>query len=90
MIYGGLICLTIIGAIFGIPCLLAGYAHYKGGEEATLYNSTGDVQYAIRSAQEFVRYSRIYGILILVIFIVYLIAIIFMIALGLLGHLGNV
>jgi len=78
IIYGVLNCITIIGAIIGIPLIFMGMRIRESADHYDYYNSTGDMQALQNAIDKQYKYFNIQKIIIIVslIFIVlYIIAI---------------
>ena len=82
IIYGGLTCLSIIGAVIGIPLIFAGMRIREAADEFTIFQSSNDSKALRRALEKQGRYFNILKILIivaLVLTVIYIIVIISMI-----------
>ena len=78
IIYGGLTCLSIIGAVIGIPLIIAGLRIREAADEYNFFRTTNDSKALRRAFEKQQKYFNILKILIivgLVLFVLYIIAI---------------
>ena len=95
IIYGALMCLTIIGAIFGIPYIIAGLRIRESGDSYLSYSKSSDARLLLTAFEKQSSFFFILKVLIiigLVIFALYLIFVIFLIStvgLGIFNEFNN-
>jgi len=91
IIYGAITCLTIIGALFGIPTIIIGLRIREAADQFELFRLTNDAA-AMRSGFElqgkYFRIIKILSIISLVLLAIYIVFIIIFISSGL-GALWN-
>lgn len=80
IIYGGLSCLSIIGAVIGVPLIFAGLRIREAADEYSMFQSSNDNKALRRAFEKQGRYFNILKILIIVGIVITVIYIIVMIA----------
>ncbi len=83
LIGGALFSITIIGAVIGIPYILAGLAAIRAADEIGRYNSTRDPAASVRAASEYARHFKIMAILTIVTLALYIVGVAVALVLGL-------
>ncbi|MBN1301493.1 MAG: DUF5362 domain-containing protein [Melioribacteraceae bacterium] len=83
IIYGALSCLSIIGAVIGIPLIIAGLRLREAAEEYTIFQSISDNNALKRAFEKQQKYFNILKILIIVGLALLVLYIIFFIMFGL-------
>jgi len=85
IIYGAIACITIIGAVFGVPIIIVGLRMREAADQFSIFRTTNDAS-AMRSGFELQgKYFKIIKILIivsLVLTLIYIILIVFFLASG--------
>ena len=92
IIYGGLTCLSIIGAILGVPMLLSGLRAREAAKHLEAYEAAGDFDALAAGLEEqgqFFRFQKIYILIALGLMVLYIIAMIALIAFGVMGGLSE-
>jgi hypothetical protein len=80
IIYGGLICLSIIGALVGVPLIMAGMRIREAADQFSIFkttNNTGAMRSGFELQGKFFHILKILIIVCIVITIIYIIVIIF-------------
>lgn len=80
IIYGGLTCLSIIGALIGVPLIIAGLRIREAADEFTVFQSSNDSKALRRALEKQAKYFNILKILIIVALVLTVIYIIVMIS----------
>lgn len=91
IIYGGLTCLSIIGAVIGIPLIIAGLRIREAAEEYNLFRTTDDNKALRRAFEKQQKYFNIIKILIIVGLVLFVLYIVFIVIFGIFAFssMGN-
>jgi len=92
IVYGIINCLTIIGAIIGVPLIFMGLRLRESANNFDVYNNSGDKLVLQNSIEKLYKYFNIQKILIIIslIFIVlYIIGIVLFLSWGFTNNFGN-
>lgn len=93
LILGGFSCLTVVGAIIGVPMIFAGLRLQKGYKSFIQYSETGNANAMFETIENYHKFFKIFGIISLVhiiFFALYFIVIIVAITFGLTEYLDNI
>ncbi len=80
IIFGAIYCLTIFGAIMGVPMIIMGLRLKESGEEFAVYKNSNDFTYLKRALDKQQRYffiQKVFIIISLVLIVLYLVFIAF-------------
>ena len=92
IIYGALTCLSIIGAIIGIPMLISGLRVREAAKEFEAYEAAGDFDQLAQGLErqgQFFRFQKIYVLATLAFIALYILFIIGIAAFGIMGGLNE-